>query len=139
MPIRLGETLAIPGATVTTLPAAHSVPAVGYAIDSGQGSFVFSGDTGYCAAFWEALGAIENLRYLMIENTFAERQREAALRFGHMTASLLTQGLASLSHGPEILITHLEPGKQRALLDEVAALAGRWHPRPIRACDTFQF
>lgn len=139
LPIRLGETLAIPGATVTALPAAHSVPAVGYAIDSGHGSFVFSGDTGYCAAFWEALGAIENLRYLMIENTFAQRQHEAAQRYGHMTAGLLAQGLAGLTATAEILITHLEPGKQRALLNEVAALAGRWHPRPVRAWETFRF
>lgn len=76
----------------------------------------------------------------MIENTFAERQREAALRFCHMTASLLAQGLASLKFGPEILITHLEPGKSSGYYwTRVAALAGRWRPRPVRACDIFQF
>ena len=44
-PIRIGETLDMGGRKITPLPADHVVPAVGFHLDSGRGSLVFSGDT----------------------------------------------------------------------------------------------
>ena len=41
-PIRIGEPVVLDGRSITALPANHTVPAVGYALDSGTASLVFS-------------------------------------------------------------------------------------------------
>src|SRR5262245_51505055 len=51
--IEVGKEIAIGGGRkVTVLPAIHTVPAVGYMLDSGKGSLVFTGDTGPNDALW---------------------------------------------------------------------------------------
>ena len=44
--IELGRTISLSGRQITPLPAVHTVPAVGFQLDSGRGSLVFTGDTG---------------------------------------------------------------------------------------------
>ena len=51
--ITLGRTVTLAGRAITPLPAIHTVPAVGYLLDSGSGSLVFTGDTGPNDALWE--------------------------------------------------------------------------------------
>src|SRR3954465_2301763 len=45
-PVTIGEVVEISGRKITVLPAVHTVPAVGYLLDSGRGKLVFTGDTG---------------------------------------------------------------------------------------------
>lgn len=51
--IRVGEAIDLDGRKIVPLPANHTVPAVGYQVDSGQGSLVFTGDTGPCPELWK--------------------------------------------------------------------------------------
>ncbi|HEX6829737.1 MAG TPA: 3',5'-cyclic-nucleotide phosphodiesterase, partial [Burkholderiales bacterium] len=44
-PMELGETADLNGRRITALPANHTVPAVGFHLDSGRSSLAFSGDT----------------------------------------------------------------------------------------------
>ena len=46
----------------TPLPANHTVPAVGYLLDSGRGSLVFTGDTGPNDALWAIVNRLDNLQ-----------------------------------------------------------------------------
>ncbi len=73
IPIRVGETVTLSSCRYTALPARHSIPTVGYWLDAGSGSLAFSGDSGDCPGFWEAVNAIGNLRYVMMETTSARR------------------------------------------------------------------
>ena len=41
-PIELGQTISLNGRNITALPVEHTVPAVGYCLDSGAASLVFS-------------------------------------------------------------------------------------------------
>jgi hypothetical protein len=75
-PIEQGET-ELNGRKITALPAHHAVPSVGYQLDSGAASLVYSGDTTYSEDFWQALNRIPNLKYLLIENTFLMPTRRA--------------------------------------------------------------
>jgi ribonuclease BN (tRNA processing enzyme) len=53
-PIGVGLGIEIsPGVTITAVPAVHVIPAVGFQIDSGHGSLVFSGDTTVNDLFWQ--------------------------------------------------------------------------------------
>lgn len=127
-PLAAGQTLLLGGRRITALPARHSVPAVAYQLDGGTASFVYSGDTTLCAAFWEALNGVENLKYLMIEVTFLNANKNGAAESGHMTAELLARGLAGLRRPVRLLITHMEPGREDETMAEVQAAAGEFNP-----------
>lgn len=138
-PLKTGETTLLGNRRITALPARHAVPAVGYCLDSGAGSFVYSGDTTDCEEFWAALNSIENLRYLMIETTFLNANATGAARSGHMTAALLAQGLARLQRQVTLLITHLEPGKEDMIMAEIAAACGKFQPIRLEQGQQFDF
>lgn len=138
-PLAVGETVQLGGRRITTLPARHAVPAVGYCVDSGAASFVYSGDTTDCGEFWEALNRIENLRYLMIETTFLNAAKAAAAKSGHFTAELLAHGLARLRQPVQLFIAHMEPGREQDTMEEVMAACGAFRPQQLQQGQEFVF
>jgi len=136
-PLMLGETIMIGKRRITALPARHTVPAVGYRIDSGRRSFVFSGDTTFCEDFWDALNAIDNLEYVMMETTMRDMDRAIAERSRHTTPALLAQGLACLRRPARILVTHIEPDKIDAVRVEILNVAGHLQPHFLRRGEVF--
>ena len=138
-PLRLGETVAVRGGKITALPAKHAVPALAYQFDSGAASFAFSGDTTFCEAFWQAVNTIFNLRYLMLEATFLNDNAAGAQRSGHHTAQLLAQGLRLLKRRPQILITHIESGREAQTMQEVLQAAAEFRPVLLNRGQVFEF
>lgn len=137
VPVETGTTILLDQRRITPLPVRHSVPGVGYALDSGHASFVYSGDTSDCAEFWAALNGIENLRYLMIETTLLNAAGNVAS--GHLCAELLARGLVRLQRAVQLLITHLEPGKEELLMAEVIAACGAFKPQRLQQGQQFIF
>lgn len=137
-PLAPGETVTVSNGHITALPAKHTVPAVGYLIDSGKTSFAFSGDTTFCAAFWDALNAIDNLGYVMMETTMRDMDSAVAERSRHTTPSLLARGLARLQRPAQILITHIEPDKVAAVRAEIEAVAGKFNPHFLLRGEVFE-
>lgn len=132
VPVRLGER------EVTALPANHVVPAVGYRIDSGAASLVFSGDTTTNDALWEHVNAIENLRYLIIETALPDRERALAIASKHLCPSLLADELAKLTLSPDVYITHLKPRESDVIMDEVLARVAERRPQMLRNNQVFE-
>ena len=137
--IRLGQAVLLGGRTITALPADHTVPAVGYQVDSGSASLAFSGDTGSCNALWDALNCILNLRYLIIETAFSNADREIALVSKHLYPDLLHTDLRQLQSAPEIFITHLKPAHADRIMEEIHENAGRFRPRRLHTDQIFEF
>jgi ribonuclease BN (tRNA processing enzyme) len=137
--IELGTPVRLGSRTITALPANHVVPAVGYQIDSGDASLVFSGDTTSNDAFWERVNAIPNLRYLIIETALSDRERELAIASKHLCPSLLADELTKLVSFPELYITHLKPREADVIMKEVAALVAEREPRMLRNKQVFEF
>ncbi|TJZ69389.1 MBL fold metallo-hydrolase [Chitiniphilus eburneus] len=120
-PMETGECREVDGCRITALPALHTVPAVAYALDSGDATLVFSGDTADCAEFWQAVNAIPNLGTLIIETAFANREEALARLSRHFSPRLLLDALKQLarSDAVEILITHLKPADHALTMREV--------------------
>lgn len=118
-PIALGETTTLAGRKITAIPANHVVPAVGYHLDSGKASLVFSGDTTTNDALWHAANQIDNLRYLIIETAFSNGEKELAVLSKHLCPSLLIDELKKLKRDPEIFITHLKPGEVELTMQQI--------------------
>ncbi len=139
LPVSLGRGQTINGRTITPLPANHVVPAVGYRLDSGAGSLVFTGDTTTCDELWKEVNRIGNLRYLIVETAFSNAERELAIRAKHLCPSLLSGQLDQLTQGAEIFITHLKPGEGDMIMREISAGAMRWGPKMLQHQQVFEF
>jgi ribonuclease BN (tRNA processing enzyme) len=132
LPIQMGETVTLGTRRITPLPVRHAVPAVAYQLDSGDASLVFSGDTTFNAAFWDALNGIENLRHLIMETTFLNDNAAGCEQSGHTNAHLLAQGLTRLTRPFRLHITHMEPGREEQTWAEVLAAAGKFSPERLQ-------
>lgn len=117
--IDLRSPVVINGRKITALPVEHTVPAVGYAVDSGSGSLVFSGDTGICDVFWRNVNLIDNLRHLIVECAFSNREERLARLSKHYCPSILARELVKLDKDCEIHITHLKPGQIELTMEEI--------------------
>jgi len=138
-PIELGETIILNGRKITAVPANHTVPAVGYHLDSGKASLVFSGDTTTNDALWKLLNKIENLRYLLIETAFSNSEKELAIVSKHLCPSLLAVELVKFKREAEIFITHLKPGEVEVTMQEIeSSVLGRT-PRMLLNNQEFEF
>lgn len=137
--INTGQTVELNGRKITALPARHVVPAVGYLLDSGEARLAFSGDTIDCPEFWEALNQVENLRYLIIETSFANEENDIAHASGHYHPALLAEQLPKLLNQAEIYITHLGPGDQPRIMAEILAGVHGTAPRMLAHGQLFEF
>jgi ribonuclease BN (tRNA processing enzyme) len=124
--ITLDEAVILNNRKITAVPADHSVPAVGYHLDSGNASLIFSGDTGSNDALWAVANKIANLRYLIIETAFSDAEKELAIISKHLCPSLLAVELGKLERDAEVFITHLKPGDVEITRQQIeAAVPGR--------------
>ena len=137
--LQLGETVELKGRKITALPANHVVPAVGFQVDSGQASLVFTGDTTTHDPLWQAVNKITNLRYLIIETAFCNRERDLAIAAKHFCPSLLAEELTKLERNAEIFITHLKPGEIELTMQEIEDCAGEYKPRMLQNNQVFEF
>ncbi|PKO89684.1 MAG: 3',5'-cyclic-nucleotide phosphodiesterase [Betaproteobacteria bacterium HGW-Betaproteobacteria-10] len=138
-PIQLGAAVRLNGRRITALPADHTVPAVGYHLDSGRASLVFSGDTGPCDGFWQAVNRIDNLKYLIIECAFPDCEHALAMRSKHLCPALLAVELAKLERPCEIYITHLKPGQIELTMAEIEQSLAAFSSGMLQNSQLFEF
>ena len=137
--IELGRTVTLAGRRFTAVPAIHAVPAVGFHLDSGRGSLVFTGDTGPNDELWRIVNKIDNLKVLIIETAFSNKERYLAEISRHLCPSMLAEELAKFERRADIWITHLKPGEIELIMEEVEASAGALRPRMLQNDQVFEF
>ena len=125
-PLALGEGVSLNGRTFTPLPVNHVVPACGLRVATQAGSLVFSGDTTHSDAFVAALNAIPDLRHLIIETSFENELAHIAQVSKHHWPDSLAAELKMLGVEPEVWITHLKPGNESAIMNELREAAPGW-------------
>jgi ribonuclease BN (tRNA processing enzyme) len=135
----LGETIILDGRKITSVPANHVVPAVGYHVDSGKASLVFSGDTTTNDALWKVVNKIENLRYLIIETAFSNSEKDLALISKHLCPSMLAVELIKFKRDAEVFITHLKPGELELTMQEIEDCVHALSPKMLLNNQEFEF
>ena len=136
--VALGKTVEVNGRKLTPLPANHVVPAIGYRLDSGRASLVFTGDTTTNDPLWVEVNKIDNLRYLIIETAFCNREKDLAIASKHLCPSMLAEELAKLQRKAEVYITHLKPGEVELTMQEIKECAGSYSPRMLENNQVFE-
>ena len=137
-PIGIDTTVELAGRSVRSLPANHTVPALGFHIFNERAALVFSGDTGPNDEFWRIVNSVENLRYLIIETAFPNRDQDLAVTSRHLYPIQLGQELEKLKREPQVLVTHLKPSDRKVIERELDAWAGRFAPRVLERGDIFE-
>jgi ribonuclease BN (tRNA processing enzyme) len=127
----LGESVILNGRTITALPANHVIPAIGFQLDSGINSIVYTGDTSVQDSFWKIVNQIGNLKYLIIETAFTNAEKELALLSKHLCPSLLAEELKKLQGKPDIYITHLKPGESELTMREIGECVQGFVPKML--------
>ena len=119
-PLDIGQTYLLAGKRVEVLPAVHTVPAVGYAVTTGQGHWVFTGDTEHNPALWKRLNQLD-VAMLVIETAFSNCQAKLAERSLHLCPESLATELACIEPGRNypIYITHTKPAETQCIMDEI--------------------
>ena len=133
-PIGVGATVPIErahcaGCAIRALPANHTVPALGYAVLTERGTMAFTGDTSPNDDFWRIVNAMPDLRMLVIETAFSNRERDLAVLAKHLYPVQLAQELDKLQREARIYVTHLKPGDRAAIEREIGAWAGKFEPQ----------
>ncbi|MCB1888642.1 MAG: 3',5'-cyclic-nucleotide phosphodiesterase [Rhodocyclaceae bacterium] len=131
--VRVGEAVQLGDRTIRPMSALHTVPALGYCLDSGEGKLVYTGDTTYSDELLVEINALSDLRYLIVESAFPDAQQGLALASRHMCPNLLTRLLERVEGNPEVLVTHLKPGKGERIMSELVSYHGRLVPRRLEA------
>lgn len=151
LPFEVGEVIRLPGThgerRIEVLSARHSVPAVGFAVEMPQAAesspsdpasyWIYTGDTGPNPALWERLRQIP-VAHLVIETAFGNDETKLAQISRHLCPSLLGQELAQLPGHVRVHITHIKPGEETAVMNEVGALSTGHDIQALRAGHCFE-
>jgi ribonuclease BN (tRNA processing enzyme) len=126
VPLQVGQQLTLLGKIVEVLPAAHSVPAVGFAVLGlgSRGHWVYSGDTGSNPAFWHRINQIA-VSMLVIETAFSNQEADLAARSQHLAPSTLAAELAQICISPPhtaypVYITHTKPAETAQIMQDIS-------------------
>jgi ribonuclease BN (tRNA processing enzyme) len=119
-PLAVGDVLPLGHRCIEVLPAAHTVPACGYAVlGATAGAWVFTGDTGPNMALWERLRELP-VQALVVETAFGDDEHALAEVSQHLCPARLQRELAQLHQPTSVYITHIKPGEVDAVMTEIA-------------------
>lgn len=103
------------------LPAAHPVPACGIAVDTAEGWWAFTGDSGAHTACWSILATMP-IAHLVADVSFPNAQAALAERAGHLIPETLTQLLRELPGSVPVHVSHLKAGDADRVMAQVMAI-----------------
>lgn len=135
--MKAGSTIEIDGRTIEMIKVNHSVPGVGYRVESNGKSFAFSGDTASNENFWASLNKHKGLDLLFVESAFANKDAQLARIAYHYCPETLAMDLPKLKHRPEVYISHLKPGEESAIMKECKSALPDWKLRRLKSGNVF--
>ena len=100
----------------------HVIPTLGFAVDDGKSSFLFSADTYRSDAIWELADRLENLRAILIDVSFPNEMESLARTSKHLTPHSLDLDLQNLQSQAPVLAVHLKPQYRDTIIRQLDEL-----------------
>lgn len=123
--LEVGDAVALGALRIEALPAAHTVPALGYRASRGGASLVFTGDTGPNPPLWQALAA-RDADVLIVDTAFGDDEAALAATSLHHHPAQLAESLRQYRGRAQVFITHAKPGEAEQVAAQLRAhLPGR--------------
>lgn len=120
-PLKLGERLALGDRNFHMIEVDHTVPGAGYVLERRGKVFAFTGDTYTNDTFWAAVNQYPRVDALMMEAAFANSNRKLADMAKHYCPETLAADLKKFKHDCPVYITHLKPGGEDQIFQEIQA------------------
>jgi ribonuclease BN (tRNA processing enzyme) len=133
-----GEALEFSGRHIEMITVNHTVPGVGYYVESEGKSFAFSGDTTSNENFWACLNRHKSLDLLFVETAFADDDLTLAKKAFHYCPQLLAEDLPKLMHKCKVCISHLKPGCEQQIMQQCKAALPGWDIQQLNSGDIYQ-
>lgn len=116
----------IAGYQVCSVPVTHTIDSSGFIVKGKDATVAYSGDTGPTDRFWELLKKEDNLKALLLEVSFPNREQKLATVSGHHTPRTLAKDLAKYGKPKDLptLLYHIKPVFQSEVEQECAKLKG---------------
>lgn len=114
----------IAGYQVRSVAVEHTIDSSGFILSGEDATIAYSGDTGPTDRLWELLSAEENLKALLMEVSFPNREQKLATVSGHHTPRTLLKDLKKYSKPQDLptLLYHIKPVFQSEVEQECAKL-----------------
>lgn len=124
--LKHGKRVDVAGYAVQSVAVNHTIDSAGFVIAGSDATIGYSGDTGPTDAFWEILRAEENLKALLMEVSFPNREQKLATISGHHTPRTLHKDLLKYGRPQDLptLLYHIKPVFQSEVEHECARLRG---------------
>jgi 3',5'-cyclic-nucleotide phosphodiesterase len=125
--LRPEQPVVLAGKTVRAVMVDHTIEAASFVIEGPDGASIgYSGDTGPTQRMWEVLNAQRDLRVLLMEVSFPDREQRLATASGHHTPRTLAADLAKYRAPADLptLLYHIKPAFQAEVERECAKLPG---------------
>ncbi|OPX56926.1 Ribonuclease BN, tRNA processing enzyme [Oceanospirillum multiglobuliferum] len=135
--IQPNQSIKIKKRTIQAVAVDHVVPGLGYIVTNEAGrTFAFSGDTATNDSLWEALNNLPSLDTLMIESGFPNSHEALGKLAKHYTPNTLAKDLCKLKHKPHLLISHLKPGMEIMISEQLHKVLNGYQLTCIKSGDS---
>jgi 3',5'-cyclic-nucleotide phosphodiesterase len=119
-------TVTIAGYRVQAVEVSHTIECCAFIVEGPSGAIAYSGDTGPTKRLWEVLNGVEDLRAMLMEVSFPNREQQLATLSGHHTPRTLAAELKKYKKTKDLpfLLYHIKPVFQAEVEKECAKIAG---------------
>jgi cAMP phosphodiesterase len=116
----------VAGRTVRAVMVDHTIEGSAFIVENKDGGVAYSGDTGPTTRLWELLNDVPNLRALLMEVSYPNREQKLATISGHHTPKTLGMEMKKYRAPKDLptLLYHIKPTFQAVVERECAALRG---------------
>jgi cAMP phosphodiesterase len=116
------EVLTLGEYKVTPVKVNHAYDAMGFIIEKGDTSVLFTLDTGPTERIWEIAKTKKNLKAIFTEVSFPNTLAKVAEVSDHHTPHSLNEELKKMPEEIPVILTHLKPNYRSLILDELQNL-----------------
>jgi cAMP phosphodiesterase len=116
----------VAGYRVKAIMVSHTIECCAFVVHGPTGAIAYSGDTGPTDRLWEVLNETPDLRAMLMEVSFPNREQKLATLSGHHTPRTLALDLKKHRQSKELpfILYHIKPVFQAEVEKECAKLRG---------------
>jgi ribonuclease BN (tRNA processing enzyme) len=140
VPMEVGKTVSVAGLKVKAIPMNHPVPSVGFLVNDGRSSLLYSADTGPNELLWKEAAKMKNLKAIIVDTSFPNSLDGLAHLSGHFTPAQLHRDLAraNVKNDVPVYIYHIKPVHQKRVIKELRDM-GRKNVKILQEGKTYNF
>jgi len=116
----------VAGRNVRAVMVDHTIESCVFIVEGKEGTIAYSGDTGPTTRLWELLNELPDLKALLMEVSFPNKEQKVTTISGHHTPRTLGAELKKYRAPKDLptLLYHIKPSYQAEVERECAAIKG---------------